>query len=86
MTTDPTRAEMQALLAEYRIAMRADDSPAADARHRELHQKVMSARPTDPAAMALQLRWLADYMLDDGQEIVLHAADQLETLAGRMQP
>jgi hypothetical protein len=56
-----TRPELQALIAEHDVALRAganaeDDDAAAHARFHRAHEALMEARPTDPAVLALLLR------------------------------
>jgi hypothetical protein len=91
-TTNPTAAEFAGLLAEEKVAERACsdargsmEEEAAGQRVTTASNAILSARPTDPAVMAAQLRFLvADSPVDaDARGALEHIAAQLEALAAR---
>ena len=90
-TTRPTAAELAALLAEAKVAERlcsdakgGIEEEAAGQRVTAASNAILSARPTDPGAMAAQLRFLvAESAVNaDARGALEHIADQLEVLAG----
>jgi hypothetical protein len=90
-TTNPTAAEFAGLLAELKLAERAcsnargsNEEEAAGQRVIAASAAILSARPTDPSVMAVQLRFLvADSVVDaDARGALEHIAEQLEALAG----
>jgi hypothetical protein len=89
MTTTP---QFDQLLAEYRAAVaeyQATEEADAD-RCSAAYDALLAARPTDPAALAVLVRWLAREMRTglSGKEpeILEHVAAQLEALAGTDPP
>ena len=58
--TAPT--EFQAMIADYRIAVAefnaADDADPDRHRYLALAEQILAARPTSPADMGLQLKWI----------------------------
>jgi hypothetical protein len=89
--TNPTAAEFGGLLAELKLAERAcsnargsNEEEAAGQRVIAASAAILSARPTDPSVMAVQLRFLvADSVVDaDARGALEHIAEQLEALAG----
>jgi hypothetical protein len=89
--TNPTAAEFAGLLAELKLAERAcsdargsNEEEAAGQRVIAASAAILSARPTDPSVMAVQLRFLvADSVVDaDARGALEHIAEQLEALAG----
>jgi hypothetical protein len=64
--TNPTAAEFAAMLAEHDAALRAFDDLEDDdeqesrvrARFATAETAILTARPSDPAVLAAQLRWL----------------------------
>jgi tRNA C32,U32 (ribose-2'-O)-methylase TrmJ len=85
---DPTFAELKAMIAECRTAYRATAYAAADERkvHRRYtnaYDAILAARPSEPAAMALQLRWLMRERGIGGPErgILMNIARRLEAMA-----
>jgi hypothetical protein len=88
--TNPTAAEFAALLAEAKVAERlcsdakGSEEEAAGQRVIAASNAILSARPTDPGVMAVQLRFLvAGSTVDaDARGALDHIAEQLEALAG----
>jgi hypothetical protein len=88
-----TTAEFAALLTEAR-ALEADvdpDNPESARRMHAANREILEARPTDPAFLAAQLRWLIDQCDGDAAigpcdgssdlDVMAHIADQLEAMA-----
>ena len=99
-TTTPTAAEFAALVANYEDLARAhgdmpdcgpNHDPVAEGRAKEradrAYDALINARPTEPAALAAQLRWLIGEMLapdeapDSDFRILDHVAGQLEAMS-----
>jgi hypothetical protein len=89
--TNPTAAEFAALLAEAKVAERlcsdakgGIEEEAAGQRVTAASNAILSARPTDPSVMAVQLRFLVAGLAvnADARGALEHIADQLEMLAG----
>jgi hypothetical protein len=89
---NPSADEFAAMLAEEKAAIRAgcdalDHTPeAAQARARFLaaNEALLAARPTDPAALAMQLRWFTRELKESDicdLGILEHVAEQLEVMA-----
>jgi hypothetical protein len=102
-TIDPTLAQFEAMLAEERAGFAAWH--AAEAVHGELSQQyreasgrrfaatkaIQEARPTDPAVLAKQTRWLLHVFEDCAPNdadlgMLAHVANQLEALAAQQAP
>jgi hypothetical protein len=93
---NPTTEQIAVLIAEYQAACAAfdaiaDDAPedaheAAARRSMVASTDLLAARPTEPAAMALQLKWIVADLEDGGspsvEDILAHVADRLEAMAG----
>jgi hypothetical protein len=87
--TKPTAAEFAGLLAELKLAEQAcsdamgSNEEAAGQRVIAASAAILSARPTDPSVMAVQLRFLvADSVVDaDARGALEHIAEQLEAMA-----
>jgi hypothetical protein len=80
-----TAKEFQAILIEARAAAaELEATDLANARFLAAQAALLEARPTDPAHMAAQLRWLISYFIaEDAAVVVLeHVAAQLEAMAG----
>jgi hypothetical protein len=89
--TNPTAAEFAALLAEAKLAERlcsdakgSIEEEAAGQRVTAASNAILSARPTDPGAMAVQLRFLVagSAVNADARGALDHIAEQLDALAG----
>jgi hypothetical protein len=80
-----TTKEFLAILAEARAAEAEAQADVAEARFMAASAALLDARPTDPAHMAAQLRWLISYFIAEATAVVVleHIADQLEAMAGR---
>jgi hypothetical protein len=90
--TNPTAAEFAAMVAELHDAERAgreamDTKSPAHARDAEAYSAILNARPSDPAVLAAQIRWLASEQDDGDNEgagtMLEHVAEQLEAIAPR---
>src|SRR5690606_12185400 len=88
-----TGAELQAMIAESTALWShpPKDEPGhseALARADQIDRRILASRPSDPAALAAQLRWLADphtdlgARADQGRALMLHIADRLEAGSG----
>jgi hypothetical protein len=80
-----TPQEFQALLAQFAAASAAHKAGGPgdlDERFRAAFAAIRSARPTDPAAMAMQLRFLLDHAGpdDDDKPVLEHIVAQLEAM------
>jgi hypothetical protein len=101
-TIDPTLEQFEAMLAEERAGFAAWH--AAEAAHGELSQQyreasdrrfaatkaIQEARPTDPAVLARQTRWLLHVFEDCAPNdadlgMLAHVANQLEALAAQQE-
>jgi hypothetical protein len=90
--TATTAAEFEALVAEHAAAVQACRATEGDhAAHEAACERfgaafraIRAARPTDPAAMAMQIRFLLEYggPDDDDRPALNHIAEQLEGMAG----
>jgi hypothetical protein len=85
-----TAAELHALIAEHAAAEAAlealagrEDAErwAAEERHMRAFRAVLQARPTDPATMGRQLRWIVTQAIDaDIGPALRHIVEQLEAM------
>jgi hypothetical protein len=89
-TTNPTAGEFAGLHAEVKVAKRVcsnargSKEEAAGQRVTAASKAILSGRPTDPSAMAAQLRFLvAESVVNAAARGALeHIAEQLEAMAG----
>ena len=78
-TTDPNATEFAKMVAEF------DDARASASLDRRVstYSALTDARPTDPAVMAMQIRWIVEVFGMEGAGGLNHVAEQLEaTVAG----
>ena len=79
---------LPAVVNEYRAAVEEfnNDNDVTDARYMAAYDALLAARPTDPAELAAQLRWVTDELargifdIEYAEPILRHIAEQLEAL------
>jgi hypothetical protein len=90
MGANPTPTEFASMLSEHKAALTAllhetPDALESEERCSKAYDALVTARPRDPAVMAMQLRWLLSEIevgdCPDYREVLEHIAQRLEALA-----